>query len=139
MTTPKTKANVGLTLLILFALTLISGIILHLKKHGIVVEPRPVIKIIHWLSGIAMTAFACWHGLQFGKMFTAMKARFRWFWLDTWAVIIFTALTFITGMVKLLSPVKIPHLGLWHYWFGIIMTLSIAIHLIRALPSYRRL
>lgn len=139
MTTAKEKANIGMTLLILFLITFATGIILHLKKHGIVIEPRSVIKIIHWIAGFAMVAFAYWHGSQFWKMLTNMRSRFRWFWCDTWAVIFFTFLTFATGLVKLLSPVKIPNLGLWHYWFGILMTVVIAIHLVRGIPSWNRL
>lgn len=139
MTTPKTKANIGMTLIILFVITLATGIILHLKKHGVIVEPRSVIKIIHWVAGILMSVFACLHGMQFRKMLSALKKKFLWFWGDTWLVIVFTALTLLSGLVKLLSPVKIPHLGLWHYWFGIIMTVFIAIHLIRGIPGWVRL
>lgn len=139
MATPKSKANVGITLLILFLLTLVTGIMLHLKKHGIILEPRPVIKTLHWISGFLMTGFACWHGIQFKKVLSAMKERFLWFWGDTWLVIIFTSLTFLTGFVKLVSPVKIPHLGLWHYGIGIIMSVTIILHLFRGLPSWNRL
>lgn len=128
-----------MTLLILFLITLVTGIILHLKKHGVVLEPRSVIKIIHWVAGILMVGFATWHGIQFQKMFSAIKKKFAWFWGDTWIVMVFIALTFITGLVKLLSPVKIPHLGLWHYWFGIIMSVAIAIHLIRGIPGWNRM
>lgn len=139
MTAAKIKANVGFTLLVLFLITFVSGIILHLKKHGIILEPRPLIKIIHWVAGFLMVAFTCWHANQFWKMFSNMKKRFRWFWCDTWAVIVFLGLTFVTGLVKLLSPVKIPHLGLWHYGLGIAMTVVIAIHLIRGIPGWNRL
>lgn len=139
MTTAKTKANVGLTLMLLFIVTLATGIILHLKKHGIVIEPRPAIKTVHWVAGFTMTALACLHGMQFKKMLAAMKKKFLWFWGDTWIVIIFTMLTFLSGLVKLLSPVKIPHLGLWHYWFGIIMSAAIVVHLFRGLPGWNRL
>lgn len=139
MTTPKSKANVGITLVLLFAATLATGIILHLKKHGIVVEPRPVIKTVHWAAGFLMIAFMAWHGVQFRKMLTAMKHKFAWFWGDTWVMIIFAVLTLVTGLVKLLSPVKIPHLGLWHYDFGIIMSVAAAVHLVRGIPSWLRL
>lgn len=139
MATPKTKANVGMTLLILFLITLISGIILHLKSHGTIIQPRGVIKVVHWTAGFLMASFACWHGIQFKNMFTAMKAKFRWFWGDTWVVIIFTDLTVLTGLVKLLSPVKIPHLGLWHYTLGMIMSVAVIIHLVRGIPSWNRL
>lgn len=139
MATPKEKANVGLTLVILFIVTLVTGIILHLKKHGIILEPRSVIKVIHWISGFTMVAFACWHGIQFSKMLTAMRKKFAWFWGDTWLVILFTFLTFITGLIKLVSPVKIHDLGLIHYWFGMIMSVTVMVHLIRGLPGWVRL
>ncbi|WP_289855831.1 hypothetical protein [uncultured Muribaculum sp.] len=52
------------------------------------------------------------------------------------------AIVFLTGLVKLLSPVKILNLGLWHYWLGIIMSVAAVIHLWRMLPwlmrKYRR-
>ncbi len=139
MATPKSKANLGMTLVVLFAITLVTGIILHLKKHGMIVEPRPVIKCIHWIAGFLMVGLSCIHGIQFKKMLSAMKAKFLWFWGDTWVVIVFICLTFITGSVKLLSPVKIPHLGLWHYWFGVIMTVAVIVHLFRGIPSWNRL
>ena len=139
MATPKSKANISMTLVILFAITLVTGIILHLKKHGIIIEPRSVIKIVHWIAGLLMVGLALVHGLQFKKMLSAMKAKFLWFWGDTLVVIVFICLTIITGAVKLLSPVKIPHLGLWHYWFGIIMTVAVIVHLFRGIPSWNRL
>lgn len=139
MATPKSKANVGMALLILFLVTLITGIILHLKSHGTIIQPRGVIKVVHWMAGFLMAAFACWHGIQFNKMLSAMKTKFRWFWCDTWVVIVFISLTVLAGVVKLLSPVKIPHLGLWHYWFGMIMFVAIVVHLFRGIPSWNRL
>lgn len=139
MATPQSKANVGMTLIILFLITLITGIILHLKSHGTVIEPRRVIKIIHWVAGFLMAAFACWHGVQFKKMLPALKVKFRWFWGDTWVAIVFIVATVLTGLVKLLSPVKIPHLGLWHYTLGMIMSATIIVHLFRGLPSWNRL
>lgn len=139
MTTPKTKANIGLSLVILFLITAVTGIILHFKKHGIVVEPRSAIKVIHWCTGFLMVFFFVWHGTDFKKMLGAMKKKHLWFWIDTMIVGIFTLLTFASGLLKLLSPVKIPHLGLWHYWFGIIMSIAIIVHLFRGLPSWNRL
>lgn len=86
-----------------------------------------------------MALFACWHGIQFKKMFAAMKTKAGWFRCDTWVMILFICLTVLSGLVKLLSPVKIPHLGLWHYWFGIIMSVTIIVHLFRGIPSWNRL
>lgn len=139
MATPKSKANVGITLIILFLITLITGIILHLKSHGTIIQPRGVIKIVHWVSGFLMVSFFLWHALDFKKMLSAMKKKFLWFWVDTRVVGVFTLLTFASGLLKLLSPVKIMHLGLWHYWFGMIMSVAVIIHLFRGLPSWNRL
>ena len=139
MVTPKTKASLGMTLIVLFLATLVTGIILHLKKHGIIIEPRPGIKVVHWICGFVMAALTIVHGLQFKKMLNALRAKYTWVWIDTWALILFIGLTFITGLVKLLSPIKIPHLGLWHFWFGILMTLTAVVHLIRGIPGWNRL
>lgn len=139
MATPKSKAILSMTLVILFAITLVTGKFLHIKKHGIIIELRSVIKIVHWISDLLMVDFASIHSLQFKKIMRAMKAKFLWLWVDTWVVIVFTCLTFITGIAKLLSPVKIIHLGMWHYWFGIIMTAAVLVHLYRGIPSWNRL
>lgn len=139
MTPINKKINVGVTLLTLFIITLATGIILHLKKHGIVVEPRSVIKVIHWVAGFLMVALTCLHATQFWKMFVNLRSRVKWFNIVTWAVIILTAAVFLTGTVKLLTPVKIPHLGLWHFALGIAMSVGIALHLIRGIPALGRL
>lgn len=137
--TMKTKANIGIALVITFAITLFIGIILHLKNHGIVFQPRCVLKIVHWIPGYAMTALLIIHWTQFRKMLNAMKKKFRWFYTDTWLLIILFIATLLTGSVKLLSPVKIPHLGLWHYGIGMAMSITALIHLLRGLPSWNRM
>lgn len=139
MATPKTKANIGAYLIVSFLIVLATGIVLHLKKHGLLIEPRYVIKIVHWVAGFAMVALATVHFVQFRKMLSGMKKKFLWFWIDTWAVVVFGLITFITGAVKLLSPVKIPHLGQHHYVAGILMAVVILLHLVRGLPSWNRL
>lgn len=135
----KTKANIGIALAIAFAVTLIMGIILHLKSHGILIQPRGVLKIIHWGFGYAMTVLLFIHWSQFHKMLGALKERFGWFYADTWLLIILFIATLLTGTFKLLSPVKIPHLGLWHYGIGIAMSITAIIHLVRGLPAWNRM
>lgn len=135
----KTKANIGIALAIAFAVTLIMGIILHLKSHGILIQPRGVLKIIHWGFGYAMTVLLFIHWSQFHKMLGALKKRFGWFYADTWLLIILFIATLLTGTFKLLSPVKIPHLGLWHYGIGIAMSITAIIHLVRGLPAWNRM
>lgn len=135
----KTKANIGIALVIAFVITLTIGVILHLKSHGIVVQPRGVLKTIHWIFGYTMTALLFIHWAQFGKTLNALKKRFRWFYPDTVLLIILFIATLLTGSVKLLSPVKIPHLGLCHYGLGIAMSITIVIHLFRGIPTWNRL
>lgn len=135
----KSKANIGIALVITFAATLIIGIMLHLKSHEIIIQPRGVLKAVHWIFGYAMTALLFIHWTQFQKMMNSMKKKFRWFYTDTWFLIILFIATLLTGTVKLLTPVKIPHLGLWHYWFGMAMGITAIIHLVRGLPSWNRM
>ena len=135
----KSKANLGISLVITFAVTLVTGIILHLKSHGIIVQPRGVLKTVHWIFGYAMTALLIIHWAQFQKMLDALKKKFRWFYADTWLLIILFIATLLTGTVKLLTPIKIPHLGLWHYGFGIAMSITAIIHLVRGLPSWNKM
>lgn len=135
----KTKANIGIALVIVFAATLITGIMLHLKSHGIIIQPRGTLKAVHWVLGYAMTVLLCIHWNEFHKMLAAIKKKFRWFYLDTVLLIVLFIATLFTGTVKLLTPVKIPHLGLWHYGLGIAMSIAALIHLVRGLPSWNRL
>lgn len=134
----RTKANIGIALIATFVITVVIGILLHLKGHGIIIQPRSVLKIIHWIFGYAMTALMIIHWTQFRRMLSAMKNRFRWFYADTWLMIILFIATLLTGTVKMLSPVKIPHLGLWHYGIGIAMAVTVVIHLIRGIPALNR-
>ena len=135
----KNKANIGLGLAVVFAVTLVTGIVLHLKGHGILIQPRGLIKIIHWAFGYVMTAFLLVHWFQFRKMLIALKKKFRWFYVDTWLLVVLFLATLLTGTVKLLSPVKVPHLGLWHYGIGVAMGITAVIHLIRGVPGWRRM
>lgn len=135
----KTKANNGIALVITFAVTLVIGIILHLKSHGIIIQPRGVLKTVHWIFGYSMTALMYIHWTQFRKMLNAFKSNFRWFYADTRLLIILFIATLLTGTVKLLTPIKIPHLGLWHYGIGIAMSITAFIHLVRGVPSWNRM
>lgn len=135
----RTKANIGIALVIAFAVTLIIGIILHLKGHGIIIQPRGVLKTVHWIFGYAMAVLLLIHWSQFHKMLNVLKKKFGWFYADTWLLIILFIATLLTGPVKLLSPVKIPHLGLWHYFIGIAMSITVLIHLVRGIPSWNKM
>lgn len=135
MVSQKSKNNVGMALIVFFAITLITGIILHLKKHGFLIEPRAVIKILHWLSGLIMCILAIIHYKQFYRMLGVLKGK-KWFYIATYATEILLLITFLTGTAKLLLPVKIPHLGLWHYGLGIAMSIVVVVHLFRGIPSW---
>ncbi len=135
----KTKANIGIALVVSFLITLILGVILHLKSHGILIQPRGMLKTVHWVFGYAMTVLLFIHWTEFRKVLSAMRKRIGWFYADTWLLIVLFLATLLTGTVKLLSPVKIPHLGLWHYGLGIAMSITIFIHLVRGLPTWNRM
>ena len=110
-----------------------TGILLHLKKHGIVIEPRAVLKAIHYYTGYFFTLCALLHVQMCLPMLQKMKAK-PWFRRFTWILLGFGTAVLLTGTVKLLSPVRIPHLGLWHYWLGLFMIATAARHLWTALP-----
>ena len=110
-----------------------TGIMLHLKKHGIVIEPRAVLKAIHYYAGYLFSFCALLHVQMCLPVLQKMKAK-PWFRRFTWILLGICAALLLTGIVKQFSPVKIPHLGLWHYWFGIIMIVTAARHLWTALP-----
>ena len=110
-----------------------TGIMLHLKKHGIVIEPRAVLKAIHYYASYLFSLCALLHVQMCLPVLQKMKAK-PWFRRFTWILLGICAALPLTGIVKQFSPVKIPHLGLWHYWFGIIMIVTAARHLWTALP-----
>ena len=110
-----------------------TGIMLPLKKHGIVIEPRAVLKAIHYYAGYLFSLCALLHVQMCLPVLQKMKAK-PWFRRFTWILLGICAALPLTGIVKQFSPVKIPHLGLWHYWFGIIMIVTAARHLWTALP-----
>ena len=110
-----------------------TGIMLHLKKHGIVIEPRAVLKAIHYYAGYLLSLCALLHVQMCLPVLQKMKAK-PWFRRFTWVLLGICAALPLTGIVKQFSPVKIPHLGLWHYWFGIIMIVTAVRHLWTALP-----
>ena len=110
-----------------------TGIMLHLKKHGIVIEPRAVLKAIHYYAGYRFSLCALLHVQMCLPVLQKMKAK-PWFRRFTWILLGICAALPLTGIVKQFSPVKIPHLGLWHYWFGIIMIVTAVRHLWTALP-----
>ena len=110
-----------------------TGIMLHLKKHGIVIEPRAVLKAIHYYAGYLFSLCALLHVQMCLPVLQKMKAK-PWFRRFTWALLGFGTAVLLTGTVKLLSPVKIPHIGLWHFWLGLFMIATAARHLWTALP-----
>ena len=110
-----------------------TGIMLHLKKHGIVIEPRAVLKAIHYYVGYLFSLCSLLHVQMCLPVLQKMKAK-PWFRRFTWALLGFGTAVLLTGTVKLLSPVKIPHIGLWHFWLGLFMIATAARHLWTAMP-----
>lgn len=129
----------GMTLLAFFIISVISGIILHLKKHGMIVEPRAVIKMIHWISAYLMVLTAIIHSRQFWIPFLNHLGKHDCKGFNMCALIILIMAATITGAVKQFSPVKIHGLGLWHYWIGMLMSLSAIVHLVRGVPMLFKL
>lgn len=132
------RGIIGIILVVLFLVTAITGIMLHMKSHGIIFQPRDILKVIHWIFGVAMGVFAYIHGKQFFKMLIALRKRFRFFNAVTWIFIVTAIVTVATGLIKLLSPVKIHGLGLFHYQVGLVMSITVVLHLIHALPTLPR-
>lgn len=134
----KQKGIIGIILIILFLITAVTGIMLHMKSHGIIFQPRGYLKIIHWVCGFAMTIAAYIHGKQFFKMLKGLRKRYKFFNAVTWVFIVAGVITFATGVIKLVSPVKIHGLGLFHYQAGLVMSVAALLHLIHALPTLPR-
>lgn len=128
------KTTVDTLLSISFIIVLITGVMLHLKKHGIIIEPRPILKAIHYYTGFFMTLCLTFHATTYFHALLAMAKRHRWFCSITWIMLVLFIATLATGVVKLASPVKIPHLGLWHYGLGLAMSVCALIHLYIAFP-----
>ena len=127
------KRIIDTVLTVCLVIVAATGIMLHLKKHGIVIEPRAVLKAIHYYAGYLFSLCALLHVQMCLPVLQKMKAK-PWFRRFTWILLGICAALPLTGIVKQFSPVKIPHLGLWHYWFGIIMIVTAARHLWTALP-----
>lgn len=132
--TLKQKRTVDTLLAISFIIVLVTGVMLHLKKHGIIIEPRSILKAIHYYTGFFMTACLAFHATVYYRILRSMAKRHKLFCTVTWILAVTFLATLGTGVVKIASPVKIPHLGLWHYWLGMIMSLCAIIHLYIAFP-----
>ena len=129
-----TKRRIDTALAVTALLTALTGIALHLKKHGILIEPRAALKVVHYALGFAMLACATLHASLTLRLMRPMGTKRPWFVRMAWLLLLLLAAGGVTGLLKLASPVKIPHLGLIHYWVGVGITLSAAFHLGIALP-----
>ena len=98
--------------------------------------------MLHYCTGFVMVALTAVHVGNYIKSFKALSVKYPYTVINSQVLMVMLAIVFLTGLVKLLSPVKIPNLGLWHYWLGIIMSVAAVIHLWRMLPwlmrKYRR-
>lgn len=109
--TKKLKILNDSALTLCFFGVLITGIMLHLKKHGLIIEPRPVLKAVHYGIGFGMTLFAAVHVAVYYKLLAPLKKKYRFTVVNCWVLILTLSAVVITGLVKLFSPVRIPHLG----------------------------
>lgn len=135
----KLKTNTGILLLGFFIITLITGLVLHLKKHGILIEPRAVIKTVHTISGFTMAAFVTWHVRMFRQPFLHHLAARKSSGIISLIMIFCILGATATGLIKLIVPIKIHGLGLWHYWTGLLMSVAITLHLCKGLPLLIRM
>ena len=130
----RSKTMVETLLFVCFAVVAVSGILLHLKKHGLVIEPRPILQAIHYYCAFVMLACSMLH-LNFSfKSLRPMAKKRPWFARFTWLLLIALCATGLTGLIKFFSPVRIQGLGLWHYWCGMTMTVTAILHLCTVLP-----
>lgn len=117
-----------------FLLLLASGVVLHLKRHGLLIEPRAVIKAAHGAVAFVMVLVVDRHYLLCRNALQGMGKRYPWFPKTTTLLLWAFVFTAVTGAVKILSPVKIPYLGVVHYWCGIVMSVLAIGHLVVGLP-----
>ena len=117
-----------------FLLLLASGVVLHLKRHGLLIEPRAVIKAAHGAVAFVMVLVVDRHHLLCRNALQGMGKRHPWFPKTTTLLLWAFVFTAVTGAVKILSPVKIPYLGMVHYWCGIVMSVLAIGHLVVGLP-----
>lgn len=116
----------------LIAIT-VSGIALHIAGHGTDHEVWHNLAVTHVLLSIMFAICSAQHIRRyvrlyksFGKVRTAIRN------VDIAAVSLFMSIATITGIVLLFWDCT-PNTGmsLWHYWFGMLMSLVTAIHIIR--------
>lgn len=128
------KRYLDTTLTLLFAVVVITGIILHIKSHGYIIEPRPIIKAVHYCCGYLMSICLAVHAWIYSNALRSLSRQKHWFGFATYTVAILFIAVFATGTLKLCRPVKIHGLGLWHYSLGIVMALAACAHLGLTLP-----
>ena len=121
-----------------FLFMLASGVVLHLKRHGLVIEPRDVIKAAHGAVALVMVIVIDRHYLLCRNALQAMGKRHPYFPKLTVVLLWAFVFTAVTGAVKCLTPVKIPYLGMVHYWCGIVMSVTAIGHLVVGLPLLLR-
>ena len=130
-------AVIDITAFSALIIVLVTGIILHLKKHGLLIEPRSVIKVIHWCAGYIFVIMASWHFAIHKKWLGMIHAKQPLYWALLVSLPALVLLTFGTGTVKLLVH-GIRGLGMWHYWLGLIMSAALVLHISKALPYLLR-
>lgn len=136
--TNRTKTTVGICLLFTLLVSATSGLILHSGTHAESVRPGNFLRTLHLVSGLGMAALLLLHILIYARMLWAMREKFRWFCFDSLLLGALTGVLAVSGFALLAGLVGLPHLGLWHYYFGMAMVLAAIVHLFRGIPALRR-
>lgn len=129
-----TKKWTDTLLAVSFLAVFLCGIVLHLKRYGILIEPRAVIKVVHYSIALVMVCAFVVHYRGGRVALQGMARKHPRFVAASKVLLWAVVLTAATGAVKLLSPVRIPNLGLVHTWCGIAMAALAFLHLAVGLP-----
>ena len=76
-----------------------TGIMLHLKKHGIVIEPRAVLKAIHYYAGYLFSLCALLHAQMCLPVLPKLNAK-PWLRRFTWTLTGICATLLLTSTGK---------------------------------------
>lgn len=125
-------------LMIVFPLTLVSGLILHASGHGIVGYSKFWVAF-HLLFGMLFGACCVVHVIShwnwYKGLFNGNKKRSRVTMLLSIAYVI----VFMTGFVLMLLNGRNHHLGVFHYQVGIIFGVLGVLHVIRRLSVFKKM
>jgi hypothetical protein len=126
-----------LAMLIIALVVLVTGIVLHLKVYGVVVEPRAVIKVVHYVAGFLLVAMMVMHFAAHAKWYGPVCKAQPVYGAIIAVMGVVALATFVTGLVKLCAHVR--GLGAWHFWLGIALAVFVVYHISKGLPYVRKM